>query len=508
MKRRHIVGLTIVGIVALGALVLFWYVSTADSRDPLRDAFNERCAGCHGVDLEGGEIGVPLIGPMFARADGIESTVSSILSSRAHSNLFAGSAELSPKLMKGLAIYISEQALGYPTVPESYRLIPQDGDIYTTELYRIAAHRLSELSSRPYSIEPLPDGRVLVAEKTRGLSIVSQDGVQGALITGTPRVWNRLVSVRGIWVNWGALLDVELHPDYVNNGWIYLSFTDRCQWDCGWPIPVSMVKVVRGRISRGQWTDEEAIWTVDRKYYTPVPDGVAGGRLAFDNQGHLYISVGGKNTYSKLHDLNTPYGKIHRVTDDGAIPPDNPFLVGDEELEAGSSIRTVFSYGHRTIQGLEGHSENGTIWNTEMGPRGGDEVNLIRAGKNYGWPLYTNGLDYDGDRIRIGEKLGLSFRLEDTESPLVDWTPAPAISNLTHYHGTLFPQWRGDLLVGSLKAGDVYRVRVSGDSVISRERLLKGFGRVRDLEVAADGSLYIALEHDAAGSVWRLKPAP
>ncbi len=154
-----------------------------------------------------------------------------------------------------------------------------------------------------------------------------------------------------------------------------------------------------------------------------MPDAVAVGRLAFDGTGHLFISIGGKNVYGILHDLNTPFGKIHRVRDDGSVPEDNPFYIAPDDRSEASTRHTVWSYGHRTGQGLDGHPDNGEIWNTEMGPRGGDEINHIMRGKNYGWPLYTNGLDYSGDEVAIGKDLGLDFPIEGTIVPCVDGTP-------------------------------------------------------------------------------------
>ena len=307
-------------------------------------------------------------------------------------------------------------------------------------------------------------------------------------------------------MGWGQFLDVALHPQYEDNGWIYLSFTDRCPFNCGSPIPQTMVKVIRGRIKGGNWVDEETIWSVDRDYYTVVPDGVAGGRLAFDKAGHLYITVGGKAAYGNLHIMDTPYGKIHRVREDGAVPEDNPFWVPADQREDSSTRHTVWSYGHRTTQGLEAHPLNGEIWSTEMGPRGGDEVNLISKGGNYGWPLYTNGLDYDSTEVSIGKDLGLEFPESATVAPIVDFTPAPAISNLTIHHGQRFPGWRNDLLVGSLKAMAIYRLRIEDGVLIEKETLAKELGRIRDVAMGADGLVYIAVEHGDVGSILRLVP--
>ncbi len=413
---------------------------------------------------------------------------------------------LSPRQIKLLVIYISERRQNFPKVAASYAREPDRSRTIRSRHHAFRLERVTALESRPYAIAPLPGGDILVAEKVRGLSIVDREGRQGPLIAGTPRVWGTLFSLRGAWLNLGSVLDVELHPEHETNGWIYLSHTDHCFWRCGWLVPGTMVRVVRGRIRDGHWVDQEVIWSVHRAHYTPVPDAVAAGRLAFDRRGYLYISIGGKNTYDKLHRMDTPFGKIHRVRDDGTVPEDNPFWAAPEDRPEGSTAHTVWSYGHRTGQGLDGHPSNGEIWNTEMGPRGGDEVNRILAGRNYGWPLYTNGLDYDGEEISIGRDLGLDFPIEDTVLPVVDFTPAPAVSNFTFHDGARFARWKNDLLVGSLKASTLYRLRIENEELIEQETLITDFGRIRDVAMGGDGLVYLVLEHNETGSLWRLVP--
>ena len=158
--------------------------------------------------------------------------------------------------------------------------------------------------------------------------------------------------------------------------------------------------------------------------------------------------------------MDAPTGKIHRVRQDGTVPEDNPFWVPDAERDPTSTRHTVYSYGHRTAQGLEIEPRTGRLWSTEMGPRGENEINLIESGGNYGWPLYTNGLDYDGEPVTIGTDLGLDFPVEETVLPVVDYTPAPAISSFAFHRGSAFPDWAGDMLVGTLKAQTLYRVRI------------------------------------------------
>ena len=383
--------------------------------------------------------------------------------------------KLSLQQIKLLAIYISERRQKWPSIAVSYTKEPRESRTIRSKHHDFRLELVTTLKSRPYSLAPCPVARSWLP-KGQGLSIVDRNGKQRPLITDTPQVWGTLLSVSGTWLNLGTVLDVELHPDYEENGWIYLSHTDRCYWLCGWVVPGTMVRVVRGRIKDGKWVDQEVIWSVHKDHYTPVPDAVAAGRLAFDAQRHLYVSIGGKNIYGKLHQLDTPFGKIHRVRDDGTVPKDNPFWVAPEERPDASTIHTVWSYGHRTGQGLDGHPTNGEIWNTEMGPRGGDEINHVLAGQNYGWPLFTNGLDYSGEEVSIGKDLGLDFPIESTVLPVVDFTPAPAVSNFTFHNGTAFPGWKNDLLVGSLKAGTLYRLRIENKKLVEQEKLITDFG--------------------------------
>lgn len=506
MKLWHKIAISLFGLTAFLLVLGYGFFITRDSREPSYVAWNEHCASCHGTTLEGTNLGPALIDTNLNHGETVPEIMAVIARGVPNRSMTGWDDDLSPELIKGLALFISEHRQKYPTTAASYMNNPQGSKDIESTHHDFRLERIATLESRPYSLAYMPNGNILIAEKTRGLSLVDPEGNQSSLITDTPPVWETLLSVEGSWLNYGIVLDVELHPEYEDNGWIYLSHTDRCQLSCGWVVPATMVRVVRGRIREGMWVDQEVIWSVHKDHYTPVPDAVAAGRLAFDGRGHLYISIGGKNTYDKLHQLDTPFGKIHRVRDDGSIPKDNPFWVAADERPESSTIHTVWSYGHRTGQGLDADPRTGAIWNTEMGPRGGDEVNKILAGQNYGWPLYTNGLDYDGDEVSIGRDLGLDYPIEDTVLPVVDFTPAPALSNFTFHDGSKFPAWSNDLLVGSLKASSLYRLRIEDDKLIEQEQLIAGFGRIRDVEMGDDGFVYIVLEHNDDGSLWRLVP--
>ncbi len=503
-RRKALLALLVIAVFA--STWGYWFVTTREAREFSRVTYAEHCAGCHGDKLQGTARGSNLMAESLKYGDDTASLVRNIDGGLAAHETLNLPLDIPENTVKALALFISERRQQYPTIPDSYEHY-FSGRRVDSRYHRFRVELFSELASRPYSIAPLPDGRILVSEKVRGLSIVAPDGSQGDLIDGAPTAYAELLDLRGSYVGWGHLLEVALHPDYAVNGWIYLSYGDRCQLDCASPVPQSMVKVVRGRIRDGRWVDEQVIWSVHEDYYTVVPDAVAGGRLGFDRDGHLYITVGGKAAYKHLHDMNTPYGKIHRVRDDGTVPADNPFWEPADRRAASSTRHTVWSYGHRTTQGLEGHPVSGAIWSSEMGPRGGDEINRIIGGENYGWPLYTNGLDYDSTEIDIGEDLGLDFPIEDTQLPVVDFTPAPALSNLTFHRGDRFPAWQDDMLVGSLKALSVYRLRFDDNGApVEQETLVTGLGRVRDIEMGADGLVYIALEHSETGSIVRLVP--
>ena len=501
MKRTTTILLVLVTFTGLTAMAGYWYVSRLDSREPSKIAFIENCATCHGHELQGTAT-EPGLKAMLKGGESANELTRKILEQ--HPDLLR-QAELPEPMIKALALYISEKWQQIPSIVDSHiHHIP--GGVVHSGRHNFRVELVTEVGKGPYSMAPLPDGRILVIEKVRGLSVVDPEGNQGELIKGTPRVWSEIIQARGSFVVLGSMLDVELHPDYASNGWIYLSHADRCQLDCGSPWPVTMVRVIRGRLDGNQWVDSEVIWSVHQDRYTVVPDGVASGRLAFDHDGYVYVTVGGKSTYDNLHIMDTPYGKIHRITDEGKVPADNPFWQPDDVRDPTSTRNTVWSYGHRTAQGLATDPRNGEIWSTEMGPRGGDEINLIQRGGNYGWPLYTNGLDYNADYVRIGENLGLDFELSETITPVVDFTPAPSLSNFTFYNGDRFPGWQNDLLLGSLRAQTLFRVRIKNNQVIEQEKLLTKFGRIRDVEIGTDGLVYVLIEHNETGSVLRLTP--
>jgi glucose/arabinose dehydrogenase/cytochrome c5 len=475
-----------------------------------RILFRENCAVCHGENLEGAPQGSPLRGPL-RHGEAVAEIVAGINDGFADTAMPAWRTAFSADQIRGLALYILETRsdLNYVTSNFDGPLTIPEG-VFNTERHRFRLETLvNDLDPLPFSIAPLPDGRLLVTEKTRGIRIVSGDGAKSGLIAGTPHAYDdiyraeaRLDLERGK----GWLLDVALHPNFDDNGWIYLSFTDRCE-GCNAASrdsqePVSMTKLVRGRIAGDRWIDEETIWQADLAHYTITDDLVAGGRIAFDDRGHVFLSVGAKGPaiHEGVQDLATPWGKIHRLNDDGSIPADNPFA------DRSGVYRSIYTFGHRSPQGLEFDPATGNLWQSEHGPRGGDEINLLLPGENYGWPLYSLGMNYEGTPVDFGKELGISFDLSAIQQPVVDMTPSPAISSFIIATSAQFPGWHEDFLVGSLKARSLFRVEIEDNRFVRRETLFEGVGRIRDIAQGVDGAIYLLFEHGAGGQIVQLLP--
>ena len=471
--------------------------------------YQRECAVCHGEALQGAPQGTALRGAELLHGDSIDDIAKSTAEGFSERGMPGFSPALSDQQIWAVALYISEQRQG--TDLEDFRYdapLEIPSGIIESERHDFVVETVIDgLDPLPFSIEPLPDGRLLLTEKRRGLSIISIEGEQSELIRGAPKAYADSFNFVGQPMGLGWMMEAALHPDYGNNGWIYLHYGDRCS-DCNdisrqSGQDVSMNKLVRGRVRDGAWVDEEVLWQADSEHYTLMPEIAAGGRIAFDNDGYVYFGVGikGPMEHIGIQDLSTPYGKIMRLHDDGRVPADNPFA-GTPDSEP-----AIWTYGHRNPQGLEFNPASNELWSTEMGPRGGDEINLIEPGLNYGWPLFSLGVNYTGRPVAWGRVLGIEFDLADIQQPVVDFTPAPALSSFVFYQGDMFPEWKGDIIVGTLRASDLLRMRVTDHQLVHQETLLEDVVRFRDVEVGQAGEIYLLLEHDSGGQIIKLMSA-
>jgi len=327
----------------------------------------------------------------------------------------------------------------------------------------------------PWGLELLPDGRMLVTERPGRLRLIGRDGALSDPLSGVPEVYAR---------GQGGLLDVALSPGFAQDRLVYLSFAEPGDGGAG-------TAVARGRLGERGLEGTQVIWRQAPKVTGP---NHWGSRIVFRPDGTLFVTLGERYLHlDRAQDLTTTLGKIVRINPDGTIPRDNPF-VGRESVRG-----EIWSYGHRNVQAAA-LDARGQLWTVEHGARGGDELNNPQPGKNYGWPIITYGIDYSGARIGVGTAQ------PGMEQPVYYWDPVIAPSGATFYTGDAFPDWKGDLLVGSLRPGALVRLRLANGRVTLEERYLAELGeRIRDVREGSDGAVYL-LTDSPRGRVIRVEP--
>ncbi len=472
MKSSHLI------VTALAAVAA---VSPACAQK--RDAgalYLQLCAQCHGRDLQGSE-GAPSMLDDVWKHGGDDATMARVIREGvADTQMPSFRDGLTPAEIRSLIVYIHEQRAKVKTqgLPEAPKI---GSDSIASELHAFRLEVITEDVKTPWSIAWLPDGRALVTEKPGGVRIIDQ-GKLGEPLKGTPEVNTN---------SQGGMLEVAVHPDYAKNGWIYLAFSHETRNGQG--DAVSMTKLVRGRIKDNTWVDEQSIWTAPLETYLSAGGVHYGCRIAFDGKGYLFFSHGERGRQEQAQDLKRPNGKIHRIHDDGRIPADNPFV-----NEPGA-VPSIWTYGNRNPQGMDIDPRTGGLWAAEHGPRGGDELNIIRKGRNYGWPVITYGINYNGTPITA------ETAREGMEQPVTYWTPSIAVCGIDFYAGELFPQWKGSLLVGALAKEELRRLVIEDDKVTHQEVLLRNLGRIRDVATGPDGAVYILF--NSPDRVVRMVPA-
>lgn len=351
---------------------------------------------------------------------------------------------------------------------------PRNGSPITSEKHKFYIDTLHTGLENPWGIAWLPDGRMLVAERKGEILVYQNDKYTGEKLQGFPETY-----VRGQ----GGLLDIQLHPKYAENGWIYVTYAKPGQGG-------GSTTLIRFKLDGNQIVSLEDLYQTQPLTTASVHFG---SRIIFDNNGYVYFGTGDRSIKENAQDLTNDMGKVLRLNDDGSIPADNPFVGTSNARPA------IWTYGNRNIQGMVYDAANDLIYATEHGPRGGDELNLIEKGKNYGWPVITYGIDYSGAIISdLTEKEGM-------EQPIHYWTPSIAVCGLMFYTGDKFPEWKGNVFSGALAMTHVARVEVADGKYLGEERLLQNIGRVRQVAQSPEGYIYVITE--GPGMVLKLVPA-
>ena len=349
--------------------------------------------------------------------------------------------------------------------------------VFDSERQRFRIVTLVRGLDHPWGLAFLPDGDFLVTERPGRLLRVDGATLQRRTVGGLPAIAA---------VGQGGLLDVTLHPEFASNGLVYLSFTGADEDGVG-------TEVARGRLAGDALEEVEVIFRA-----LPKSRGGRhfGSRLLFDANGRLLITLGERGDRPRAQDIGDHAGSVIRINDDGSVPADNPFVT-----TAGARPE-IYTYGNRNVQGIALDPGSGRIWAHEHGPQGGDEVNILVSGRNYGWPVITYGRNYV-----LGTKIGEGTHKQGMEQPLHYWTPSIAPSGMTLYTGDKFPAWRGNLFVGALKYRLLVRLEMRDKEIVHEERLLEDvLGRIRDVRTGPDGYIYVLTDHDD-GVLARLEPA-
>jgi glucose/arabinose dehydrogenase len=356
--------------------------------------------------------------------------------------------------------------------------LPAAAQVERSEEHSFRVVELTRGLEQPWSLAFLPDGRLLVTEKAGRLRLVDKDfKLEPQPVAGLPQV-----TVHGQ----GGLMDVAPHPRFAENGLVYVSYAARGEGGVS-------TELARGRLAGHRLENVQVL-------FRQVPKSEAGqhfgSRIVFDQQGLLYLTLGDRGEKERAQKPGDHAGSVIRLHDDGRVPQDNPFA-GKPGWKP-----EKYTLGHRNQQGAALHPVTGVLWTHEHGPQGGDEVNVIRAGANYGWPVITYGVNYG-----IGTKIGEGTAKPGMEQPVHKWVPSIAPSGMAFYAGDKFPKWRGDLFVGALRAELLVRLRLDGEKVVHEERLLKGtLGRIRDVRAGPDGFIYL-LTDESRALLARLEPA-
>jgi len=431
--------------------------------------YNEYCSGCHGEFME------DFVDREWKFGDSDEEIFKSIAEGRASDEMPAFNSLLSQQEVKDLIVKIRHKTSNIDE--NDLKRESEDFEIYKSSDFNFRLEEVVNDLESPWGMVFLTNGDLLVTDKSGELWRVKKDKSK-IEIEGVPNV---------LYKGQGGLLDIELHPNFSENSWLYLSYSISKR-EAGQRLSstaVSRYKLQGNSLVDGKLIFEALPYSNRRHHY--------GSRLEFDDEGYLYITVGDRGEREvNPQNLSLYPGKVHRVFENGRIPEDNPFV------NKPGVVKSVFSYGHRNAQGMIKNPITGEIWTHEHGPKGGDEINIIKKGANYGWPVVSFGINYDGTIFtNLTAKEGM-------EQPLHYWTPSIAPSGMDFVRGKIYPGWEGHLLVGSLRFEYLKLCKIDGKKVVSEEILLEDIGRVRNVKQGPDGYLYVAVEDP--GTIYKIIP--
>ncbi|MBI4624168.1 MAG: PQQ-dependent sugar dehydrogenase [Verrucomicrobia bacterium] len=430
--------------------------------------YAELCASCHGKNLEGAQA-PSMLDDVWIHGGDDESLALSIRNGFPLKEMPAWSAALPEKEIRAMVIYIREQRAKYAREQTVFAK-PAESVTVKSLLHRYRLDTWVGELKEPYSLAFLPTGRAVMTEKLGRLFVIENGKIAEQPVSGLPEVDTG---------GQAGLFDVVPHPDYAKNGWLYLAYSD-LQKDADGKA-VSLTRIMRGKLRDGALVEQQTIFQAKPEHYVKAGGVHFGGRIAFDRAGYLFFTIGERGGKMVAQDLGLPIGKIHRLHDDGRIPADNPFA------HDAKTVPSIWSYGHRNPQGLAISRETDQVFDAEHGPRGGDELNLVEKGRNYGWPVITYGMEYNGTAMtELTAKEGM-------EQPVTYWTPSPALCGISFYTGDLFPKWKNHLFVASLAAQELRRVELKDGKLVTQEILFKDLGRIRHVIGGPDGALYVLL---------------
>ena len=464
-------------------IILFAFISAfLNAQDVAPDNkallnYQEYCANCHGPKFQGGNA-QSLVDGVWQFGGERGYLFRNIKFGIPHLGMPSYAASLSDDEINSLVTFLQEEE------KKAGAVRPPTPEMIETQDYKITIEVFADSLEVPWAIDFLNENTALITERPGRVRIVKNGQLVDTPLTGTPEVLNQ---------GQGGLLDVAVDPNYAEDGWVYLAYSHELPKKEGddQQRSLAMTRIVRGQIMGNRWMNQQTVFEAPEETYRTTRHHY-GSRIVFGANNMLYFSIGDRGARPHAQDITKPNGKIHRVMKNGDIPQSNPYV------SMPNAIKSIFAYGNRNPQGLAIHPETGDLWETEHGPFGGDELNLIKQGKNYGWPEITYGRNYNGTIITE------QTAQNGMEQPNLYWKPSIAVCGLDFYHGDLFPKWNNKLMVGALKDEEVKLLHIVGDRVIHEQTIVKNLGRVRDVCTGPDGAVYVVLNNP--DKVIRLTP--